>query len=103
VPAAAITALDGESAPLAAEFRKLASVPAADRLAALRVAATSGTGPYRSAELAPAEFRRQFEIFAHNLRAMGAHRAEPYFGSVRVLSNSGAATLLGTRADVERF
>ncbi|WP_280463060.1 non-ribosomal peptide synthetase [Nocardia carnea] len=103
VPAAAITALDGESAPLAAEFRKLASVPAADRLAALRVAATSGTGPYRSAELAPAEFRRQFEIFAHHLRAMGAHRAEPYFGSVRVLSNSGAATLLGTRADVERF
>lgn len=103
VPAGAITALNGESAPLAAEFRELASVPHSDRLAALRAAATSGTGPYRSTELAPAEFRRQFEIFAHHLRAMGAHRAEPYFGSVRVLSNSGTATLMGTRTDVERF
>lgn len=103
VPAGALTALNGDSAALAAKFRELASVPRTDRLTALRTAAGSGTGPYRSSELPPAEFRRQFDIFAHNLRAMGAHHAEPYFGRVRVLSNSGAATLMGTRAEVDRF
>ncbi|WP_280435240.1 non-ribosomal peptide synthetase [Nocardia carnea] len=103
VPAGALTALNGDSAPLAAKFRELASVPRTDRLTALRTAATSGTGPYRSKELPAAEFRTQFDIFAHNLRAMGAHHAEPYFGPVRVLSNSGTATLMGTRAEVDRF
>ncbi|WP_280402779.1 non-ribosomal peptide synthetase [Nocardia carnea] len=103
VPAGALTTLTGDSAALAAEFRELAAVPRADRLAALRTAATSATGPYRSQELPPAEFRRQFDIFAHNLRAMGEYRAEPYFGPMRVLSNSGTATLMGTRAEVDRF
>lgn len=103
VPAGALAGLHGDSEPLGAQFRKLAAVPRADRLAALHTAATSGTGPYRSSGLSPAEFRRQFDIFAHNLRAMGAHRPEPYFGPLRVLSNSGTATLMGTRAEVERF
>ncbi|MGY1934118.1 AMP-binding protein [Nocardia gipuzkoensis] len=103
VPAGALAGLNGESAPLAATFRERAAVPRAERLAALHTAAISGTGPYRSSGLALEEFRRQFDIFAHNLRAMGAHRAEPYFGAVRVLSNSGTATLMGTRAEVERF
>ncbi|WP_245650502.1 non-ribosomal peptide synthetase [Nocardia harenae] len=103
VPAGALAGLDGESAPLAAQFRQRAAVPRAERLAALHAAATSGTGPYRAGGLDPAGFRRQFDIFAHNLRAMGTHAAEPYFGTVRVLSNSGSATLMGTRAEVERF
>lgn len=103
VPAGALLGSTGESAPLAAKFRELAAVPRADRLAALHTAATSGHGPYRPDGLTLDEFRRQFDIFAHNLRAMGAHRAEPYFGPIRVLSNSGTATLLGTRAEVERF
>lgn len=103
VPAGALAGLNGDSALLAAKLRERAAVPRADRLAALHAAAISGTGPYRSSGLALEEFRRQFDIFAHNLRAMGAHRAEPYFGPVRVLSNSGTATLLGTRAEVERF
>lgn len=103
VPAGALTGLKGDSAPLAAKFRELAAVPRTERLAALHAAAISGTGPYRSGGLALAEFRGQFDIFAHNLRAMGAHRAEPYFGPVRVLSNSGGATMMGTRAEVDRF
>lgn len=103
VPAGSLAGLNGDSAPLARTFRAQAAVPRADRIAALHAAATSGTGPYRSSGLALDEFRRQFEIFAHNLRAMGAHRAEPYFGPVRVLSNSGTATLLGTRAEVDRY
>ncbi|MGK8522550.1 amino acid adenylation domain-containing protein [Nocardia asteroides] len=103
VPAGALAGLNGDSALRAARFRQLAAVPRADRLAALHTAATSGTGPYGSAGLTFARFREQFEIFAHNLRAMGAHRAEPYFGPIRVLSNSGTATMMGTRAEVERF
>ncbi|WP_324194345.1 non-ribosomal peptide synthetase [Nocardia blacklockiae] len=103
VPAGALAALSGDPARPAAEFRKLATVPRADRLAALHAAAGSGTGPYRANGTTFAQFRTRFEIFAHNLRAMGAHRAEPYFGPVRVLSNSGTATLLGTREDVRRF
>ncbi|WP_369027894.1 thioesterase domain-containing protein, partial [Nocardia farcinica] len=88
IPAGALAGLSGDPALPAAEFRKLATVPRADRLAALHTAAGSGTGPYRSNGTEFAQFRAQFEIFAHNLRAMGAHRAEPYFGAVRVLSNS---------------
>ncbi|WP_280312929.1 thioesterase domain-containing protein, partial [Nocardia abscessus] len=103
VPAGALTGLDGDSAPLAVKFRELAAVPRADRVAALHAAATGGTGPYHSGGLSLDEFRKQFELFAHNLRAMGAHRAEPYFGPVRVLRNSGSATLLGTRTEVDRF
>ncbi|WP_324197043.1 non-ribosomal peptide synthetase [Nocardia cyriacigeorgica] len=103
IPAGALAGLTGDPALPAAEFRKLATVPRADRLAALHTAAGSGTGPYRSNGTEFAQFRAQFEIFAHNLRAMGAHRAEPYFGAVRVLSNSSTATLLGTRDEVERF
>ncbi|MFI1460558.1 non-ribosomal peptide synthetase [Nocardia carnea] len=103
VPAGALTGLKGDSAMPAAELRALEAVSRADRLAALHTAATSGTGPYRSGGLTLEEFRRQFDIFAHNLRAMGAHRAEPYFGPIRVLSNSGTATLMGTRAEVDRF
>ncbi|WP_309138992.1 non-ribosomal peptide synthetase [Nocardia cyriacigeorgica] len=103
VPAGALAGLNGDPALPAAEFRKLASVPRAERLTALHAAAEAGTGPYRANGTPFAQFRAQFEIFAHNLRAMGAHRAEPYFGAVRVLSNSGTATLLGTREEVERF
>ncbi|MGK8507002.1 amino acid adenylation domain-containing protein [Nocardia asiatica] len=103
VPAGALTELGGESAPLAAACRELAAVPRADRVAALHAAATTGSGPYHSAGLSLDEFREQYAIFAQNLRAMGAHRAEPYFGALRVLCTSGSATLLGTRADVERF
>ncbi|MEV5650917.1 amino acid adenylation domain-containing protein [Nocardia sp. NPDC052254] len=103
IPAGALIGLSGEWAPLAARARELSTVARAERLAALHAAATSGTGPYRAGGLALDEFHRQFEVFAHNLRAMGAHRAEPYFGPLRVLSNGGAATLMGTRAEVERF
>jgi pyochelin synthetase len=103
VPAGALAGLNGDPALPAAEFRKLAAVPRAERLTALHAAAGAGTGPYRANGSAFAQFREQFDIFAHNLRAMGAHRAEPYFGAVRVLSNSGTATLLGTRDEVERF
>ncbi|MEU6562853.1 amino acid adenylation domain-containing protein [Nocardia nova] len=103
IHAGALTGLNGDSAPLAAKFRELATVPRADRLAALHAAATSGTGPYPANDLALDEFRRHFDIFAHHLRAMGAHRVEPYFGPVRVLTNSGTATLMGTRAEVDRF
>ncbi|WP_280507043.1 non-ribosomal peptide synthetase [Nocardia flavorosea] len=103
VPAGALAGLNGEAATLAPKLRALAAVPRADRVAALYTAATSGTGPYRSGDLMLEEFGRQFDIFAHNLRAMGAHRAEPYFGPIRVLSNSGTATLMGTRAEVDRF
>ncbi|WP_280363326.1 non-ribosomal peptide synthetase [Nocardia wallacei] len=103
VPAGALTELNGDSAPLAAKLRELAAVSRADRLAALHAAATGGTGPYHAAGLPLDEFRGHFEIFAHNLRAMGAHRAEPYFGPIRVLRNSDSATLLGTRAEVDGF
>ncbi|WP_253805086.1 MULTISPECIES: non-ribosomal peptide synthetase [Nocardia] len=103
VPAGALAGLDGAAALPAAQFRQLAAVPRADRLAALHTAATAATGPYRTGGLTLAEFRRQFEIFAHNLRAMGAHRAEPYVGPIRVLCNGGTATLMGTRAEVARY
>ncbi|MEV3963358.1 amino acid adenylation domain-containing protein [Nocardia sp. NPDC050193] len=103
VPAGALAGLTGDPALPASEFRKLASVPRAERLAALHTAATTGTGPYAAGAVEASEFRAQFDIFAHNLRAMGVHRAEPYFGPVRVLSNGGSATLLGTGAEVRRF
>lgn len=103
VPAGALTDLNGDSAPLAAKLRDLAAVPRADRIAALHAAATDGTGPYHSGGLALDEFRGQFDIFAQNLRAMGAHRAEPYFGPIRVLRNSGSAAMLGTSSEVDSF
>ncbi|WP_280255890.1 non-ribosomal peptide synthetase [Nocardia wallacei] len=103
VPAGALTDLNGAAAPLAAKLRDLARVPRADRVAALHAAATGATGPYVSGGVALDEFRRQFDIFAHNLRAMGAHRAEPYFGPIRVLRNSESATALGAGSEVDRF
>ena len=103
IPAGALIGLHGQSALLAAELRELSAIPRAERLTALHTAATTGTGPYQAGGLALDEFRKQFEVFAHNLRAMGAHRVEPYLGPMRVLSNSGTATLMGTRAEVDRF
>ncbi|NNH68382.1 non-ribosomal peptide synthetase [Nocardia uniformis] len=103
IPVGALTGLDGDSAPLAAKFRELAAIPRADRVAALYAAATGGAGPYHSGAGSLDEFRSQLDVFAQNLRAMGEHRAEPYFGPLRVLRNSDSATLFGSRAEVDRF
>lgn len=103
VPAGALTGLDGAFAPLAATLRELAATPRAERLAALHAASAQGAGPYHSSGHSLDEFRSQFDLFAQNLRAMGAHRPEPYFGPVRVLRNGEGTAFLGSRVDVDGF
>ncbi|GAB2693331.1 non-ribosomal peptide synthetase [Nocardia thraciensis] len=103
IPRAALASLDGPHAPLAAKFRDLSAVPRAERIAALHTASTGGSA-YNSGGHALDEFRRLFDVFAQSLRAVAAHRPEPYLGPVRLLRNSESSTLLpGTREDVGEF
>jgi len=103
IPEGALVGLDEPFEDLAVRFDSLAAVPPEERIAKIHAASTGG-GTYNSGGHSLEEFQRMFATFRQSMRAVAAHRAEPYLGAALLLRNSESSTLLpGTREDVGGF
>ncbi|SDK16726.1 pyochelin synthetase [Pseudomonas delhiensis] len=80
LPAGCLQDLDGEWAPVAECYRRLAQCPAEQRLATL-----ASCVPTQAAPLSAVQAHSLFRVFRHSLDAVAGYRPAPFAGNLQVL------------------